>query len=138
MEEKLLSFNASIDRIKEISTWVSSVHDLNRFLELIIEKATQMVNVKDVFLMLVDQKTNKLYVKTAAGDIKHEAKKLEVDIGQGIAGFVAQKGEALLIPDIRKDTRWHKEIGESIGFQTRSIACLAQSISKILSRGSVP
>jgi len=124
MEEKLLSFNASIDRIKEISTWVSSVHDLNRFLELIIETATQMMNVKDSSLMLVDQKSNRLYVKTAAGDIKHEAKKLEVDIGQGIAGFVARKGEALLIPDIRKDARWHKEYSESIEFHRRSIACV--------------
>jgi Nif-specific regulatory protein len=133
MAKKTLSFNASIDRIKEISAWISSVHDLDRFLELILETATQMMNVKDSSLMLLDQKSNKLYFKVATGEKKHDVKKFEVDMGQGIEGFVAQKGEALLIPDIRKDTRWSKEIGESIGFQTRSIACLPMKVKgKIL------
>ena len=60
MGKKPLSFDASIDRIKKISAWISSVHDLDRFLELIIETATQMMNVKNSSLMLLDQKFNKL------------------------------------------------------------------------------
>jgi len=124
MEKKQLSFDTSIDRIKEISAWISSVHDLDQLLELIIETATQMMNAKASSLMLVDQKSNKLYFKVATGEKKHDVKKFEVDIGQGIAGFVAQEGEPLLIPDVRKDTRWYKDISESIGFQTSSIACV--------------
>ncbi len=124
MEKKQLSFDTSIDRIKEISAWISSVHDLDQLLELIIETATQMMNAKASSLMLVDQKSNKLYFKVATGEKKHDVKKFEVDIGQGIAAFVAQEGEPLLIPDVRKDTRWYKDISESIGFQTSSIACV--------------
>ena len=35
----------------------------------------------------------------------------------------------MLIPDVRKDPRWYKEISESIGFKTRSIACVPMKIN---------
>ena len=35
-------------------------------------------------------------------------------MGQGIADFVAQEGEPLLIPDVRKDACWYKNISEDL------------------------
>jgi Nif-specific regulatory protein len=60
----------------------------------------------------------------ATGEKKEDVKRFEIELGQGIAGYVAQTGESLLIPDVSKDPRWYKEISESIGFNTRSIACV--------------
>ena len=54
--------------------------------------------------------------------------KFEIGIGQGIAGYVAEKGESLLIPDVSSDPRWYREISDSIGFKTRSIACVPMKI----------
>jgi len=34
-----------------------------------------------------------------------------------------------LIPDVAKDPRWYKEISESIGFQTQSIACVPMKLN---------
>lgn len=109
---------------KEIATWVSSVLDLDNLLELIIDTATRMMQAKASSLLLLDQKTRRLYFKVATGEKREEVMKYEIDKGQGIAGFVAEKGEPLLVPDVSKDHRWYKEISESIGFQTRSIACV--------------
>ena len=109
---------------KEISSWVSSVLDLDNLLELIIDTATRMMQAKASSLMLLDQKTRRLYFKVATGEKGKEVMKYELDMGQGIAGFVVEKGEPVLVPDVSKDHRWHKEISESIGFQTRSIACV--------------
>jgi Nif-specific regulatory protein len=64
----------------------------------------------------------------ATGEKKHDLKKFEVDLGKGIAGFVVQKGEPLLIPDVGKDTRWYRKISNSIGFQTHSIACVPMKV----------
>lgn len=124
MNRKNAQWDASIDRLKEISTWVSSVQDLDQLLELIIETATQMMQAKASSLLLLDQKTRKLYFKVATGEKKEEVRKYEINLGQGIAGVVAEKGEPLLIPDVNKDPRWYKKISESTGFQTRSIACV--------------
>ena len=114
----------SIDRLKEISTWVSSVQDLDQLLELIIETATRMMDAKASSLLLLDPRTKKLYFKVATGAKKEDVKRFEIELGQGIAGHVAQTGESLLIADVSKDPRWYKEISESIGFNTRSIACV--------------
>lgn len=113
-----------IDRLKEISNWVSSVLDLDHLLELIIDSATRMMKAKASSLLLLDPKSQKLYFKVATGEKKAEVRKYEIDMGQGIAGYVAQKGEPLLIPDVRKDPRWYKRISESTGFETKSIACV--------------
>jgi len=119
---------ATIDRLKEISTWVSSVQDLDRLLELIIETATRMMDAKASSLLLVDPKTRKLYFKVATGEKKIDVKKFQIEIGQGIAGVVAQTGEPLLIQNVAKDPRWYKQISESIGFKTKSIACVPMKV----------
>ncbi|MGD9371582.1 MAG: sigma 54-interacting transcriptional regulator, partial [Desulfobacterales bacterium] len=121
--------DSSIDRLKEISTWVSSVHDLDQLLELIIETATRMMDAKASSLLLLDHKTKKLYFKVATGEKSTDVKQFEIDLGQGIAGYVAETGEPLLIPDVAQDPRWYKEISESIGFKTQSIACVPMKMN---------
>jgi Nif-specific regulatory protein len=121
--------DSSIDRLKEISTWVSSVQDLDQLLELIIETATRMMDAKASSLLLLDPKTRKLYFKVATGEKSTDVKQFEINLGQGIAGHVAQTGEPLLIPDVAKDHRWYKEISETIGFKTQSIACVPMKIN---------
>lgn len=103
---------------------MSSVQNLDQLLELIIESAAQVVQAKAASLLLVDEKTNNLYFQVATGAKSDEVKEYRVKMGQGIAGQVAETGEPLLIADVANDPRWYKEISESIGFETQSIACV--------------
>jgi len=125
MPQNISSRNtALIKHLKEISSWVSSVQDLDRLLELIIESASQVMQAKAASLLLLEPKTNTLFFQVATGDKKDEVKEYRVKMGQGIAGHVAQTGEPLLIADVANDPRWYKEISESIDFETQSIACV--------------
>jgi Nif-specific regulatory protein len=124
MNKKPVNSDTSIEHLREISTWVSSVQNLDQILELIIATATRMMNAQASSLLLLDKKTKKLHFKVATGKKKDAVRKYEVSLGQGIAGYVAEKGEPLVIPDVNKDPRWYKEISESIGFKTHSIACV--------------
>ena len=99
METGLSNRDLTLDHLKEISQWVSSVLDLDHLLELIIETATRMMKAKASSLLLLDRKTRKLYFKVAIGERKEEVRKFEINLGQGIAGIVAEKGEPLLIPN---------------------------------------
>ncbi len=116
--------DASIDRLKEISSWVASVQDLDRLLDLIINTAQRVMDAKAGSLLLLDSKADKLTFKVATGTKKDVIRDYEVEIGQGIAGTVAQTGEPLLVPDVNSDERWYRDISEAIGFETRSIACV--------------
>ena len=125
MPRKISSNDAAlIAHLKEISSWISSVQDLDKLLELIIESAARVVQAKAASLLLVDRKTDTLFFQVATGEKRREVKEYRIKMGQGIAGYVAQTGQSLLIPDVKKDPRWFKEISESIRFQTQSIACV--------------
>lgn len=113
-----------IDHLKEISSWVSSVDDQDKLLELIIQSATSMIKAKAASLLLLEPKTGELFFKVATGEKGNEVKGFKIKLGQGIAGHVAETGEPLLIEDVTKDERWYDEISKSTGFETRSIACV--------------
>ena len=125
MPKKLSPSDAAlIAHLKEISSWVSSVQDLDKVLEQITTSAARVMQAKAASLLLVDRKTDTLFFQVATGEKREEVKEYRVRMGQGIAGHVAQSGQALLIDDVSKDPRWFKEISESIGFETQSIACV--------------
>ena len=121
-----------IDYLKEISSWIASVQDPDQLLELIMDTASRMMSAKASSLLLVDPEAKKLHFKVATGTKKEEIKKYEINIGQGIAGHVAQTGEPLLIEDVNKDPRWHKEISDSLKFETHSIACAPMLVGETI------
>ena len=121
--------SAPIDQLKAISSWVSSVQDLDKLLQLIIESATGVVRAEAASLLLLDPTTNTLYFKVTTGAKGEAVKEFRIKIGQGIAGHVAETGQPLLIADAQKDNRWMREISDSIEYETRSMACVPLTIN---------
>ena len=121
---------APIDQLKAISSWVSSVQDLDALLKLIIDSATNVVQAEAASLLLVDAKTNELFFKVATGAKGDAVKDFKVKMGQGIAGHVAETGKPLLIADATKDNRWMSKISDHIDYETRSIACVPLKINE--------
>lgn len=108
---------------------MSSVQDLDQLLGLILESAEKMVNSRASALLVLDESSNTLYFKAATGEKRNEVMDYRLEMGQGIAGKVAESGEPLLIPDVHQDPRWFREISESLGFDTRSLACVPMKLS---------
>ncbi len=49
---------------------------------------------------------------------------IRLPIGKGLAGFVAEKGETILIPDTYADPRFNPEIDKQSGYRTRNMLCM--------------
>ena len=120
---KPTSPETSSDRFKEISSWVSSAHDLNQHLELIMGTVSQMMRAKWVSLMLVDRESETLFQQAALCDMKPVEKERTVTLGRGLAGHVAEKGEPMVVPDVLQDGRWDHEISDFNGMEVSSVAC---------------
>ncbi|MFO7837921.1 MAG: sigma 54-interacting transcriptional regulator [Desulfosalsimonadaceae bacterium] len=118
----------AIEHLRDISAWVSHAHDLNQLLELILETGNRMMGAKASSLLLLDKRKNSLFFKVATGRKKEAVKQYEVKLGQGIAGYVAEKDRPLIIKDATKDRRWYGHISDQIGFKTRSIACMPMHV----------
>lgn len=71
--------------------------------------------------MLVDTKTGDLVFKIVIGANADELKEQRVKKGEGIAGWIAETGQSVIVEDVSNDARFAKRFDKSSGFETRSI-----------------
>jgi len=72
-------------------------------------------------LLLRDRKTGELFFKVAVGKNADKLKGEKVPKGSGIANWIADKGQAVIIEDVSKDSRFNSYFDEVTGFKTKSI-----------------
>jgi Nif-specific regulatory protein len=115
--------DARIKVFKQLSEIVNSVIDVENLFEAIINTATRIMNAKASSLLLKDEQTGKLYFHITTGDKSEEIKRYELERGEGIAGWVAEHKQPLLVTNVKEDPRWQGRIAKEVGFETNSIAC---------------
>ncbi|MFC1706271.1 GAF domain-containing protein [Planctomycetota bacterium] len=89
-------------------------------IERLVRTTSQLMNAERASLFLVDQTTGDLWSKVAEGA---ETRTINIAKGRGIAGWVADNGRILVIPDAYKDDRFDSSYDEKSGFRTRNILC---------------
>ncbi len=72
-------------------------------------------------LLLRNPKTGDLKFEVVVGSGVENLKGMVVPKGQGIAGWIAENGEALIIEDVERDRRFYSEMDRINDFKTESI-----------------
>ncbi|MBI1871110.1 MAG: sigma 54-interacting transcriptional regulator [Chlamydiae bacterium] len=106
------------------STLLNSSLDLSEILKYMMDLTNQLLHCEASSLLLLDEKTNELVFKTATGQKAKDLKQLSLKVGQGIAGWVAEKGKPLIVPEVEKDPRHFGQADTKTGFKTKSILCV--------------
>ena len=75
-------------------------------------------------LLLMDTSKNELYFQIATGKGSDALKDVRIKVGQGLAGWVAQSGEAVVVPDTSRDERFFAKVDEKTRTETRSIVAV--------------
>ncbi|HER23864.1 MAG TPA: GAF domain-containing protein [Candidatus Atribacteria bacterium] len=122
--EKLKRQVLQLDALNKISLELTRTTDLDGLLNKIIKYAAILVKAEAASILLLDKEKNELYFKVSLGKKSQEIKKYRVKVGEGIAGWVAEKGESLIVNDVTQDTRWQKSIDNATSFSTKSIICI--------------
>ena len=123
---QILQLNA----LNNISLELTRTTDLDALLNKIIEYAAIIVKAEAASILLLDKKKNELYFKASLGKKSKELKNYKVKVGEGIAGWVAEKGRSLIVDDVAKDKRWNKSIDSSTKFTTKSLICVPLILEK--------
>ncbi len=123
---QILQLNA----LNNISLELTRTTDLDVLLNKIIKYAAIIVKAEAASILLLDKEKNELYFKASLGKKSKEIKKYKVKVGEGIAGWVAEKGKSLIVDDVVKDTRWNKSIDRSTKFTTKSLICVPLILEK--------
>jgi sigma-B regulation protein RsbU (phosphoserine phosphatase) len=134
IEKDLKSQIKKLYGLIDAGTLVISSLEIEEVLLLVMEIAKRVVEAEASSLLIYDEKTDMLGYEVALGEKGSEVKNLfSLKLGQGIAGWVAQHRQPLLIADVEKDERFFRGSDEQTGFKSRSILCVPmQAHGKLL------
>ena len=79
-----------------------------------------MINADRSSLFLVDGE----YLELKVADNLDKLGRIRIPLGSGIAGAVAQTGQAIRIDDAYSDPRFNRSVDKKTGYRTRSIISL--------------
>jgi len=126
---------SDFDRIKrqvlifnEIGKTLTSSLTINEVLEKILGKVAEFFNPENWSLLLLDEEKNELYFEIVVGEASEKIKDLRLKIGEGVAGWVAETGKPLIVPNTRNEPLFTKKIDERSEFSTESIICIPMRI----------
>ena len=89
-----------------------------------MEKIDEFLRPDNWSLLLLDEAKQELYFELAVGKASQALKDVRIKMGQGIAGWVAQHGETVVVPDTTKDTRFFAKVDEKTKTETQSIVAV--------------
>ncbi len=126
--EYLKNIERKVEDLKaliEVSSIISSTLDYNELITLVMEKSKKVMDAEACSLLIYNREINKLEFEVALcktdSTCEELKKKISLDMGQGIAGWVAEKLEPLVIEDVSSDSRFFQEADKITGFKTKSI-----------------
>ncbi|NER79310.1 MAG: GAF domain-containing protein [Leptolyngbya sp. SIO1D8] len=96
---------------------------LEQILEAFTLKIGQILHADRTTIFMVDRDKKELWSKIAQGD-GEERLEIRVPVGRGIAGYVADTGECLNIPDAYSSELFNRKTDEETGYHTHSILCM--------------
>ena len=115
--------NQELDTIRQIgSALASSTFDISKVLKYTMDMIREVMNVEAGSLLFLED--NELEIAVAFNIKIKSMKKFRLKLGQGIAGYVAARGEAIIVNDTEKSSHFFPIIDEVSGFTTRSALCV--------------
>ena len=108
----------------ELGKALTSSLQLDQVLRTIMEKIDEFLHPDTWSMLLVDETKQELYFELAIGKNAHTLKDIRIKMGQGIAGWVAANQQAVIVPDVSKDTRFFSQVDEKTKMETHSIVAV--------------
>ena len=95
----------------QVARSLTSSFDLDTILRTIMEHMERFVEAELWTLLMLDEERQELYYAIAAGREEVSLRGLRVKVGEGVAGWVVEHGETLLVPEAQNDPRVKQESG---------------------------
>jgi putative nucleotidyltransferase with HDIG domain len=137
MEMKRMDANQWTSRLEEVEAKVEKLILLSRISQILnstldhqevkrraIEAATRLMEAEVGSLLLIDEEKHQLYFEVALGDREETLKTVTLNLGEGIAGWVAQHGKPLIVNAPDEDPRFFRGVDGRTKFKTRNLICV--------------
>lgn len=115
---------AAIETLMEIARTLASQNEIEEILQQIMDQVCHLLNPQAWALLLRDDVTGELEFTAVISDAAESLKGVRQSAGHGAAGWAAENGQSLIIPDVRCDKRFAAEFDSQHSFVTRSLVCV--------------
>jgi len=122
-ELRLLS-SEKLSLVIQIGYIINSSINLVEVLSLIMKYANIVTDANASTLMLLDEKTGELVFSVPTGPEAEKLKDIRIPKGVGVAGWVAENQQYVLVDDASKDERFYPHIDVMTGAETKSVLCV--------------
>lgn len=95
-----------IEALAKIANLITSGLYLEELLRLIVQVTAEIMNSKISSLMLLDPEKKELVVRATQSISEDYNKKPNLKVGDGIAGLVAKDNKAIIVLDVKEDSRY--------------------------------
>ncbi len=108
--------------LNEVGRTITSTLELRLALNLVMEKAVEILGAEAGSLLLMDPETGDLIFEVTLGPTAGEIQGMRLPVGTGIVGKVAQTAEPVIVNEAQSDQRWFGGLDDRTGeFRTRSL-----------------
>ncbi|MDH4128295.1 MAG: GAF domain-containing protein [Spirochaetota bacterium] len=112
----LQTIGSKLNKLLDVSRNIMAEMQLKILIEKVMDNVTVVMNADRSSLFLIDKQKNECWSFVAQG-----AGEIRFPVGVGLAGYVAQSGETINIPEAYADSRFNPSFDKKTGYRTRSI-----------------
>jgi PAS domain S-box-containing protein len=117
--------------VSDISFALTSTLSLQKIYEQLIDPVRRTLIVESISVGLIDQETGDItFVDSLLGPLFEQLPSISIKKGQGIAGWVAENRQPVIINDVYSDRRFYANVDRDSGFQTHSMVCIPLQVEE--------
>ena len=119
--ERLQERAEQLEIMNQVTFSLASTKELGPLLELILDKAMELLDTEAGTFMITHQESGELEFRVARGPASNGLVGRRLPLGAGLAGTAAQTGRAILVNRVQEDDRWFAEVDARTEFHSQSI-----------------
>jgi signal transduction protein with GAF and PtsI domain len=127
LQQEVVRLRLILRHLGNLNQMALSIHpetDILLLLDQILQAALTSIQAEDGSLLLVDEETKELSFVVVHGAVRAKLVGHRIPLGVGIAGWVAQHAESVIVPNAQTDPRFSPGVDQAFQFKTRSMICV--------------
>ena len=115
-----------LDLLVEIAHVSASARSLDQLLEGVLGRAVRAIDAEAGSILLAEDGGH-LRFRCAIGGAPQAIARVQIPVGTGICGWVAQNRQPKVVNDVSADTRHRADVAASVGYRPRSVLAVPLS-----------
>ena len=127
LQQEVVRLRLILRNLGNLNQMTLSIHpetDILLLLDQILQAALNSIQAEDGSLLLVDEETKELSFVVVHGSVRTKLVGHRIPLGVGLAGWVAQHAESVIVPNAQTDPRFSPGVDQAFHFRTRSMICV--------------